>query len=1018
MKKISLIISILLILSFSLLISTQLIKAYSAKSDSTVILNQTYYVGDYLKIPELKDDNGNDLQSLVEYPDGSLYQEDDISFKDSGLYKIKYVNENSYELYKTFELNVLDRIYHFSGSEIIYSNAKYGFDESKYNTGIKGLTVELYSGDTFYYDEIIDLRKCQDNEHCAFFKFFAIPEEMGKFDCERFRVRLTDIYNPNIYLDVYIFPYPQRNEIDDVPDTAEENWKYFDTFIEVAGQNQVSTGLGWNADGTYTVKRTDLSGFAGAHSMYGYSFRKCSVGKEILDLGLNLNTLEFMSTHRINGRSPVVCDLDDYMYMENAWDGFTTGEVKMEINAYMYRDAEIPFTFMITELGNNTNTLDKDIILDNEGPSIKVVSENKTIITNEYNLIPLVEVLDDYSKIKKVNTSVYYNYNSSNEYELEINDGYFFPTKDGTYTILYEAYDYFNNKSTLKVRVNATSGTINKMNLSFINTNNDTIKVGDSITLDEYTINSNSADILKIEKTFSLNDELIELSDNSYKFTTPGIYKLSYTAYDYYNNKTTITKEYQVFGEMKPIFDTEFVFPRYIIEGGTYEIPSVYAYDYNSENIVKIECIPSIDLGNGYEINTTGKFVANKTNDTLNEVSFRFIASNEYGTSYYYKTIPFISLKTNDKLDLTKAFVGENIEVKSTKEQIEITSIKTQKTTKYDFVNPVNVENLSFIFGIIEGKHSFDKIIITLTDYYNPNLSINFNISKLTDDTSLFNYNEFESYTISQGFKNAGTITFNYSNNNQKLTTSDFSIKIKTASDGTKFSGFESSLAYMSVEYVNVTGSAGLKFLKLNTQSLNNTEMDYVKPQVIIDGTYEPTYEHDEIVTIYKGIGVDVIDPSPSCLVTVKNSEGEIIKSLDGILLENVSSNRSYQIKLEYYGNYLVSYKATDNSNKSNTFMYVLEVCDTIAPSFNITNKEIDVKVDEAINISGVKVTDNYDSSINYKVYIIYPNADRLEISKDLEYISFSKRENYIIRFISIDESGNFASVEYKVNVR
>jgi hypothetical protein len=76
----------------------------------------------------------------------------------------------------------------------------------------------------------------------------------------------------------------------------------------------------------------------------------------------------------------------------------------------------------------------------------------------------------------------------------------------------------------------------------------------------------------------------------------------------------------------------------------------------------------------------------------------------------------------------------------------------------------------------------------------------------------------------------------------------------------------------------------------------------------------------------------DVIDGIRDVSVTVIGPSGLPAKSTDDIVLKNVSASRAYQVKLEEFGVYNVTYVTTDLDGNDQAFLFKAEVVDAVKP--------------------------------------------------------------------------------------
>ena len=102
-----------------------------------------------------------------------------------------------------------------------------------------------------------------------------------------------------------------------------------------------------------------------------------------------------------------------------------------------------------------------------------------------------------------------------------------------------------------------------------------------------------------------------------------------------------------------------------------------------------------------------------------------------------------------------------------------------------------------------------------------------------------------------------------------------------STSDGAAFSGFESGLVYLTVEFENVTGQSELQFINVNSQTLSSTPIDRVTPRVAIIGDYGGAVDFGSSITLNPVAYADVLDPFPTISMAVYAPDGTAVTATD-----------------------------------------------------------------------------------------------------------------------------------------
>ncbi len=969
-----------------------------------------FFVGETFKANDEIEVDGQTLDATAYfvYPSGQKYRQKSIRFEEEGLYTVRYEAEKSGEkVVKEQTLTVRRRNFYFSSSSYLRSRAYYGQDSSKYDTGHTGLTVELYNNDTFYYDDIIDLRETEGRD---FMKMFALPETVGYFDLESFTIKLVDVYDEENFLDIIVRPYPQRSAPEDVPQTPEERWKYNNTYIVAGANGQMPGGLEWLANGGYQLDTRGLTGFPAKHSMYGYAGFKNSVGEDILNFRLDLDKKQLLSTNVVAGRNNMVIDFDDIAYMDIPWDGFTTGEVKMSIKGRMYRKNEIPFTFMITELANND--IQNEVVEDEVAP-VLTIGENEAEKCFVGTKMPVAdfEAFDALSKVVKTEVAVFYNYGSNTAYNLNVEDGYFIPQKEGKYTVEYKAKDSFGNTAVKTVTYDAEEGTPDPFAVT-LTANDVSIKAGQTHA---FVNPEASGEYSKIDRFVVYGGRKQLVTENEYKFTARGEYQVVYEVSNAYGEIKSVSYKVTVEDGGKVIFENKPVLPRYFISGFEYELDDLYATDYNGESVTLIKAVTSIDYGSGFTFATNGKY---SIPDGVTTAKIRYSASNSYGTESVYYEIPVISVMNDEGYDVEKYFVGENITPIATEETIDINASKTNRETKFSFANHLNADNFSFTFTVDADKNQFSVVEFVLTDYADDSVQIKFAFEKTSEAGSVLRVNDgAETYNLSAGFKNGMSISVSYDNATRIFSTVESALLIRKDLAGNEFNGFPSGLVYLEGEMKEVVGLSAIKISKLNQQNMNDGSIDYTRPTIHLNGEYRSSYSLGEEISIFSAIPCDVLDVSTLAVLTVRDPEGNIVTATDGTLLNEVPFNKEYKIVANAYGNYVVNYTATDANNRKAPYNIIVFVQDTVSPDLGQITKEITAQKNADIKIDALTVKDEGTQN-PYKVrFLTTPGGERIMLANDVTYLKFAQEGVYEVWYYSSDDNGNMSAEYIRIRV-
>ena len=157
---------------------------------------------------------------VIVCPDGKIVNAGKIRLNQAGIYQVRYYFEDSgvtYTVYQDIEVySNYFSLSNASGGEIIVSDYtdnctdEDGVEQKTENDlwcGKDGIIVNLKSGTSFVYNKVVDLRECGED---GLSSIIELDGRYGHFDENNAYVpevlegwvRLTDCYNPNIYMEL------------------------------------------------------------------------------------------------------------------------------------------------------------------------------------------------------------------------------------------------------------------------------------------------------------------------------------------------------------------------------------------------------------------------------------------------------------------------------------------------------------------------------------------------------------------------------------------------------------------------------------------------------------------------------------------------------------------------------------------------------------------------------------------------------------------------------------------------
>ncbi|MBQ4268877.1 MAG: hypothetical protein IJB97_04420, partial [Clostridia bacterium] len=550
---------------------------------SQVEYRQTYNLGETIDVQSATiTHNGQEYaaKAVVRYPSGVKYEKDEIILSEAGVYTVEYTaNANGKVISESVSFTVKNVAYTIEGK----GNVSYGTN-AQVSENIKGLNVQLSSTGTFRYNKVIDL---SDNnvDSTPVLQFYTTPEEKGVREIERVRITLTDAYDPNNFVVVeykgllatYVYV------------TASANGQPF-AGLELLKANKTGAI-------SYDNKLWSLWKNSG---YYGAAMRAQFKDVTCFDLGFNNREKQVYFNGAANDYSnKLVIDLyEPAFFADNLFNGFTTGEVIMSINASGYTGSN--FNFFITQIDGNDLSQKED--KNATPPSIHVdfgdvdAAQSISHVTNvPYKLFPAVAYDDSGNKVE-CKSYVYYNYTSSARTLVNVQDGYFTPTRTGVYTVVYKAVDNFGNQAVFTVEINCI---VRESVIAEFSEKQTAGIVGENVAIAKLDIkNALTGGTVDVVAKLKNSDICYQVENGgSFKPFYKGEYEIIYTYSDWLDTEN-FSYETSIAGLDDPLFVGDAAIPKYFIKNCEYHIQDYYAYDYsNGTELKKADVYVSYDGG-------------------------------------------------------------------------------------------------------------------------------------------------------------------------------------------------------------------------------------------------------------------------------------------------------------------------------------------------------------------------------------------------------------------------------------
>ena len=979
---------------------------------------ETYAYASKFSVPAYELNVGDktvDATSAVIYPDGTRTTNKEIVLNQSGIYTVVYyASEGGKEYSKKVNFTVEYKAYYVTTDS---SSAEYGVytgfgaDTAEY-AGYKhdGLLVSLANGDSLDFAHIVDVTKLDMT--MPILEGFVTPEAFNAAEFELLTLRLTDVEDPSIYLDIDV-----------------NRWWYTSlgvgkatSFVATGAQNQDRVGYE-QGKGLHVNNRVGTP-ISHTFEALNYINASGSVGAYWSGIATEISPSKYpfrlcydYESNSVYANGNIVAVLDSPEYYTTLWEGFPSGKARISVFAESYLSSLA--NFCLTGV-YGVEDLSQIGFAESEGPEITVNTEYETMpeaaIGRAYK-VPTATARDTYSGVCEVNTQVWYNYASDSPVSITIKDGTFTPTKKGHYSIIYTAKDYFGNATQVEYSVHA-GAEIAPLTITVPEEKETTATLGYSVAVLPPVVTGGSGNATYTTKV-SGPDESYEITD-SFIPDVQGTWTVTYTATDYIGNEAVASYEVQAEPGNKPVINTTLTLPKVYLNGVHYKLPVLYADDYQTGRKVSSPCDVKIEYNGNVEQKKAGDtFIPNVT------------ANGEKIKITYYKgesvlepvEVPVVIARNGNEVFVSNYIYGEGFDIVTTDENggylrgLQITA-QGAGNNSWTFANPLVADIFTMKLSSLAGLTRYSALAITLTDSENSNQSATLTLKENGAKTTVSNGET--STDMMTSLNDTKIFTVSYSNG--KFFFEKLGVKVEKYDNGEPFNGFSSNKAYVSVTMVDgkIGGAYILQEICGSTISYRNA--DYGDPVFSILGDYGGSYSINSSYTLSPAIAGDTFAPDTTLSVTVFDPDGNIITDKNGKRLEKVAADQTYDIRLSKYGQYLIQYIAeeVDWLGNSKEFANYVTVIEEVAPVITITSAYTEtVKVGETIIFPTFTVTDNVSASTEIVVdkFVQNPTGRLVRIPGASNSVIATYEGTYRLSIMAKDAVGNVTTAYLFVEV-
>jgi len=936
----------------------------------------TACIGEQFDIPEyFHEVNGERVKADVRVvaPNGTVYSREKLNIEQIGKYTVQYLVKG--QVVSTVSCVALRR------STEMFSVNKYaqiqGIETYPYAQGetFSGVQAKVGVGAEITFERELDMTARKKDE--VLLQMLVSPSKQGERDFGQLILTFTDVENEDVTMTVVA----SDGNLDSVSGSAH-------SYVRASGDGQTSYGREYKG-GQWTYSSTSIYGSPAPFSFEGTQ-------GVITDYALNLcydseeNALYLKNgANHFYGEPYLVVDFDDVaLYGTNVWNGFPSGKAKLSVN----------FDRFVNESGyvifSEIDGIDlaQEKIVDNEAPSISIDLKGEEKAPNSYKgatySIFSATAKDFFDTDCRLTTEVKYNDLLGEEwYDVPVKNGVFITDKVGKYEIRYFAEDL--------------SGNVSDTSLSFYCFNR-AEEIAISVKDEEITANVfETVALTSIEevRAFGGNGKLdialtvlapdsaeVDVVNNCFTPEQIGRYTIKYVATDYFGMTGTKECSLLVSGVAEPIFTKEIILPEVLIAGFEYNLPTAIAKLCENDEVKDANVKVFLD---NEEIDY--KFTVPGGKDSI-VIEYRAYAAD--GTTYvpFTKTIPVVDGQKGKAQ--AAYFYNADGNVTATQEKNAI-KLSVEDNGSVFFANELNRNSFLLNVSYQAGKANFSAMTAVLSDSLDGNKKVSFKIS-----FTPLGLNVTVPGGNTAGFAmrmdtEASYFTLSYDNKLRSVSDIEGNSLFTVSKDdnGNAFAGFTNGV-YMTLKFDGVKTDSEISLTTLNNQALGykNSESepigDTVAPQVVINGEFKKRCQQGETITVFTADAFDVLGQVESLTLSVYAPDNTC-------LLNRVSTDKDYTVKLDKTGRYRIIYEAMDcygNSKGGSSGTNVISL-DAVAPTLTVNGTlKTTYKVGDTISLPTYTVNDD-SSKVNVDIFLELPNSEvRLLVSfmdgKTVSYLS------------------------------
>ena len=900
---------------------------------------------------------------------GAVYQSEGKSLPENGLMQVEYsakIGEKTHIF--TFDVDVIEGGFGFvDESGNLYPAGTKPYEDHD----MAGAMLNSTANKIYTFNQILDLSKATKNDPLIVVNNGAV----GDINVTP-KVKIVDAHNPTNFIEI-------------IGRISADNANMVYSVAATPGQTKIGHLGGVNyynqtIFGTETTFPTSSKISKDAPATFYYDAAEKAV---------------YANWY---GAINLIADFDAD-YQMKPWAGFSTGEVYLVVE----RANENDFICVENVCGVSLAGSGSDTIAPSLTVNVDPENVPYAVVGKQYPVFQ-AEAVDMMDPAVVADIRVYRGSDAANGVELNVADGCFVPYAAGYYTIVYTAEDRFGNIAQQRINVQALSAENAPEMAAVIDTLPETAFVGEKIYLPEVqSVSGGSGDVNCSVRLAADDGTVTAISDEYIIIPSEGTNTIEYVLTDYIGTEKVISFAISCVKSDVPIL-YDLVMPQYLQSGTVWKLPTA---EYAENPSAEITVTATLD---GIPVAVENNTLTPVTDKSEAELIVTYCAQNNAGKTEKSYSIRILNGDVSDRTTFFRTETG-NILLEQRDNSIYATTMESGSGVR--FASALLAEKLNLVMAVDPEKNDSDRITITLTDVYDPSISVQLDIVKKPDgddkSKSEFYINGVQvNDMVGNFYGGVASLTVTYKRSSNSFVDSEGNNlgKILTTQTGESFTGFPSNQVYMVIS----TGEVGSKgfgwnIMQINNQAFASDELFFDNyPELAVSGEVSLQCEIGGEIIAPAAYAVDVLSPNVDLTLTVRKGVN--------VITENQPIDQPYTVKFQEYGKYYIVYNY-ESGDVSRSVTYPVQIIERTVPQIEVPKIPEKASLNQTVKLESATVSDDYSVEVQTVIVVREPNCNMFNLEKETMSFVADQKGIYTVFYYVYDECFNYQVIEHTITV-